>query len=125
MPSRHERACLRAPSGRCYQTLVALNCGDLMLLPEAAALVNVPVESLRYWVKQGRLRRFKPGKRVLVLRSDVVALVMRSASGGIEPDPGVGTDDGTPRPAGVNVAQQSADTLGRPGERWRGKRGAT
>ena len=76
-------------------------------------------------MKQGRLRRFKPGKRVLVLRSDVVALVMRSASGGKEPDPGVGADDGTPRSGGVNVAQQNADTLGKPGKRWRGKRGAT
>jgi len=96
-----------------------------MLLPEAAALVNVPVETLRYWVKKGRLRSYKPGRRVMVLRRDLVELVLRSQSGGETLARGGGADDGTARPAGANARQQDGDSPGKRGRRWRGKRGRT
>lgn len=45
------------------------------LLEEAAAWCRVPVKTVRWWISTGKLPSFRPGRRVLVRRDDVVALV--------------------------------------------------
>ncbi len=44
---------------------------DYLLLPEAAARARVSVATVRYWRSQGRLPALRPGKRVLIRRSDL------------------------------------------------------
>ncbi len=44
---------------------------SFLLLPEVAQIARAPLASVRYWVQTGKLRALRPGKRVLVLRSDL------------------------------------------------------
>jgi excisionase family DNA binding protein len=46
-----------------------------LTLPQAAALIQTPAETIRYWIWQGRLRAFKPGRTPLILETDLVAFV--------------------------------------------------
>jgi excisionase family DNA binding protein len=46
-----------------------------LTLQEASALVRVPAETIRYWIWQGRLVAFKPGRAVLVREAELLALV--------------------------------------------------
>lgn len=50
-----------------------------MTLVEASAAVRTPVRTLRFWIAQGRLQAFRPGKKVLVRRADLLRLVESSA----------------------------------------------
>lgn len=47
----------------------------LLTLKEASELVRTPTESIRYWIYDGRLKAFKPGRAVLVCEADLLALV--------------------------------------------------
>jgi excisionase family DNA binding protein len=49
--------------------------GRLVTLVEAAELVRAAPETVRYWVWQGRLVAYKPGRNVLVREADLMALV--------------------------------------------------
>jgi excisionase family DNA binding protein len=44
-------------------------------LAEASALIRTPAETIRYWIWQGRLSAFKPGRAVLLREADLLALV--------------------------------------------------
>lgn len=62
---------------------------DLIPLPEAAALVDRSVSSLRSWVRAGRLVKWREdpddtGSRVLVSRAELLALAARD----LDPTPG-------------------------------------
>jgi len=47
----------------------------LLSLAEASALVRTPSETIRYWIWQGRLTSYKPGRAVLVREAELLALV--------------------------------------------------
>lgn len=47
----------------------------LLTLQEAGAMVRASPETIRYWIWQGRLTAFKPGRNVLVRESELMALV--------------------------------------------------
>lgn len=47
-------------------------------LAEAARLLGIATRTAKRWIRSGRLRAFKPGRCVVVLRSDVTALLEES-----------------------------------------------
>ncbi|HKO49979.1 MAG TPA: helix-turn-helix domain-containing protein [Polyangiaceae bacterium] len=57
------------------------NPGDLMLLEEVAAVARVSAETVRYWIKQGRLASVRPGQRRMVRREDLEAFLYRTQGG--------------------------------------------
>ena len=54
---------------------------DLLFLDEVARQARVSVESVRHWIKAGRLPSIRPGKRRMVLRSDLEAFLRRNRTG--------------------------------------------
>lgn len=46
-----------------------------LLLEECADVARVSVSTVRHWIKAGKLRTFKPGRRRLVLRADFEAFL--------------------------------------------------
>jgi excisionase family DNA binding protein len=66
---------------------------DLLFLDEVAALMRVPVSSVRYWIRKGRLVSLKPGRRVMVRREALDAFLARAeratrSAGAVEPEGG-------------------------------------
>jgi excisionase family DNA binding protein len=57
---------------------------SLLLLTEVAAYTRTTLNTVRYWVATGKLASVKPGRRRMVLRSDLEAFV---ASGRINAKP--------------------------------------
>jgi excisionase family DNA binding protein len=49
--------------------------GDLMFVDEAAAIAMVSVETMRFWLKCGKLASSRPGRRRLIRREDLEALL--------------------------------------------------
>ncbi|HWA76283.1 MAG TPA: helix-turn-helix domain-containing protein [Polyangiaceae bacterium] len=49
--------------------------GRWLTLVEASELIRTPAETIRYWVWQGRLQAFKPGRSLLVDREELEAFV--------------------------------------------------
>ena len=47
----------------------------LLTLQEASAITRTPSETIRYWIWQGRLTSYKPGRAVLVREAELLALV--------------------------------------------------
>ncbi len=56
---------------------------DLLFLEEVAELMRVPVSSVRYWIRKGRLQSLKPGRRVLVRRTELQDFLARSERGDV------------------------------------------
>jgi excisionase family DNA binding protein len=52
----------------------------LLTLAEASALVRTPVSTLRFWIWQGKLTSYKPGRVVLVKESELLAHVEANES---------------------------------------------
>jgi excisionase family DNA binding protein len=52
-----------------------IDAEDLIDVPGAAKLVFINSKTLFNWLSEGRLRRFKIGRRTLVKKSEVLALV--------------------------------------------------
>jgi excisionase family DNA binding protein len=61
----------RAPARLASQSAAA----RFLTLAEASALIRTPAETLRYWIWQGRLTAYKPGRAVLLREADLLALV--------------------------------------------------
>jgi excisionase family DNA binding protein len=55
---------------------------ELLLLDEVAQQLRVSVESVRHWIKTGRLPSIRPGKRRLVRRGDLDVFLERNKTGG-------------------------------------------
>lgn len=51
---------------------------DWLFLDDVAREVRVPVETVRYWIKTGKLASSRPGRRRMVLRQDLDALLASS-----------------------------------------------
>ncbi len=47
----------------------------ILTVEEAAHAARTPIKSLRCWIADGRLKHSKPGKRVLIRRADLAALL--------------------------------------------------
>ena len=47
----------------------------LITLKEASEIMRTPVETIRYWIWKGRLKKTKPGRFVFVREADVRALL--------------------------------------------------
>lgn len=47
----------------------------LLTLTQVAEYLQTPRETIRHWVFDGRLKAYKPGRKVLVKASDVLRLV--------------------------------------------------
>lgn len=58
--------------------------GDLMLLEEAAAVARVSAETVRYWIKRGRLASVRPGRRRMIRRDDLEAFLSGDSSRTVE-----------------------------------------
>ena len=50
--------------------------GDLLTIPEAAALLRCKPSTIRAWFTQGRLRRTKVGRLSRILRKDLEAFIV-------------------------------------------------
>jgi excisionase family DNA binding protein len=46
-----------------------------LTIEEAAELARAPEKTVRWWILQGRLRSFRPGRRVLIRRDDLLAFI--------------------------------------------------
>lgn len=52
-----------------------LELDGLLSIPEAAAAVRVSVPCIRAWLSKGRLPRIKAGRRTLVAKASLLALL--------------------------------------------------
>jgi excisionase family DNA binding protein len=52
------------------------------LVVEVARLVRAPVETVRWWIRTGKLPASKPGRRLLIRRSDLQNLLTACAARG-------------------------------------------
>lgn len=52
--------------------------GDLLFLEEVAVVARAKLETVRFWIKQGKLRSIRPGRRRLVRREDLEAFLAGS-----------------------------------------------
>lgn len=48
---------------------------QFLTLDEASQLVGTPKPTLRFWIRCGRIRGYRPGRRVLVERSELLAFL--------------------------------------------------
>jgi excisionase family DNA binding protein len=55
---------------------------DFLFLEEVAWQARVSLDTVRYWVRKGKLRTVRPGKRRLVRRVDFIRFMQHGASGG-------------------------------------------
>ena len=62
---------------------------QLLTLDEACTMVRTPKGTLRYWIATGRLTAYRPGRRVLIHKSDLLDFVRRGRIGA--PDYELGT----------------------------------
>jgi excisionase family DNA binding protein len=51
--------------------VVATNTEELLSLPEAAERLGVSIYTVRRWIKDGKLRAFRPGKEYRVQEADL------------------------------------------------------
>ena len=51
---------------------------QLVTLNTASQQLDTPVETLRHWVRQGRLAKFKLGRRVLLDQAEIDSLIEQS-----------------------------------------------
>ena len=58
--------------------MVETKPGDLLILEEVAELTRAKLETVRFWIKQGRLRSLRPGRRRLVRRQDLEAFLAKA-----------------------------------------------
>lgn len=51
---------------------------DLLFLEDVAAITRVSIETVRFWIKRGRLASIRPGRRRMVRREDLETFLARS-----------------------------------------------
>ena len=55
--------------------------GDLLLVGEVAHECRASVSTVRFWIRTGKLRSLRPGRRRLVRRGDLELFLQSTASG--------------------------------------------
>ena len=53
---------------------------DYLLIGEAAEIARASIPTVRYWIQTRRLRARRPGRRVLIRRSDLLAFLDGAAA---------------------------------------------
>lgn len=53
-------------------------CERYLTLEEAAGVARVSPSTLRSWIRLGRLRAFRPGRRLLLVEAELHAFVQRA-----------------------------------------------
>jgi excisionase family DNA binding protein len=56
-----------------------MDTSDLLLLEEVAEQARVTVDTVRYWVRSGKLASVRPGRRRMVRRQVLEAFLARGA----------------------------------------------
>ena len=77
----------------------------LLSVRNSAVYLGVSSETVRWWIRTGKLRKVKIGRRVLIRREDLDALIVVSTDGATE-SPGR-PQDGHQELAGVSEALES------------------
>ena len=49
--------------------------GDVLTLEEVAEMTRAPLSTVRFWARTGRLRSYRPGRRRLVFRIDLLKFI--------------------------------------------------
>ena len=57
---------------------------EYLYVSEVADMCRAPIQSVRQWIREGRLPATRPGRRVLIRRVDVEALLRSAAVGAHE-----------------------------------------
>ena len=52
--------------------------GDLLLLEEVAEIARVSTDTVRFWVRRGKLASLRPGRRRMVPRAALEAFLRQS-----------------------------------------------
>lgn len=67
-----------------------MSCPKFLTLDEVAEVSRSSVATVRFWIRAGKLPAHKPGRRVLVRESDLIAFLtgapLNAASTGLEED---------------------------------------
>jgi excisionase family DNA binding protein len=50
------------------------NTEEFLLVEEVASEMRTTIWAVRYWIRTGKLPAFRPGKRLLVRRNDMLAM---------------------------------------------------
>jgi excisionase family DNA binding protein len=53
-------------------------CDEMLLLPEVAQATRVSIATVRYWIRTGKLKALRPGRRCLVRRGDLEGFLRAS-----------------------------------------------
>jgi excisionase family DNA binding protein len=48
-----------------------------LTLDQVAEIARVPRETARYWTRSGKLRAFRPGRKVIVREEDLLEMIER------------------------------------------------
>jgi excisionase family DNA binding protein len=56
-------------------TSVSVATERYLTLREAGEFCRAPPETVRYWIWQGKLRAYRPGRQVLVRESELIAYI--------------------------------------------------
>ena len=73
---RTVRTCRRAQKRR--EATNSNHVTTLFSIRDAAVYLGVPPETVRWWIRTGKLRKVKIGRRVLIRREDLDALIVVS-----------------------------------------------
>lgn len=77
---------------------------QLLRLDECAAIANVSIDTIRYWIRIGRVGSVRPGRRRLVPREHFLAFLMRGATGPLAR----GTESGNDKSDSIAGAEVSS-----------------
>jgi excisionase family DNA binding protein len=72
------RVRLSIPSQRDTLRLIMIQRGDLLFLDEVTEIARVSTDTVRFWVRQGKLASLRPGRRRLVTRSALETFLRQS-----------------------------------------------
>jgi excisionase family DNA binding protein len=61
---------------------------DLLLIEEVAAICRASPSTVRFWIKTGKLRSIRPGRRRLIARSELRRLLSGRRPGRARPAKG-------------------------------------
>lgn len=46
-----------------------------LTLEQISQNLHTPIESIRWWIQQGKLKAYRPGRKVLVRQDDLLAFI--------------------------------------------------
>jgi excisionase family DNA binding protein len=55
---------------------------SFLTLEDVSKQIHVPVSTLRWWIQQGRLPAYRPGRKVLIREDELLAFIASNAKRG-------------------------------------------